>query len=154
MDINLAGTLNGLETAERLRDIIDLPVVFLTAYSDSNLIQRALRTEAYGYLIKPYREREMGLAIEFALHRHASQRQLRELNEQLQHALTEVKQLQGLLPICGHCKKIRDEEETWHGLEEFIATRAEVSFTHSFCPECFQAEMNSLQQEMVPPVGV
>jgi two-component system, response regulator PdtaR len=144
MDINLAGSFSGLDTAERLLKTHDVPVVFLTAYSDASLVERALKTEAYGFLIKPYQEREFQLTIEFALHRHAAQRETRELNAQLQTALSEVKTLEGLLPICGHCKKIRDEDQEWHGMEAFIAQRAAVSFSHSFCPDCFAAEMAAI----------
>jgi PAS domain S-box-containing protein len=59
-----------------------------------------------------------------------------KLIEELQHALEQVKLLSGLLPICAHCKKIRDPDGLWHQLETFIHERSEASFTHSLCPEC------------------
>ena len=55
----------------------------------------------------------------------------------------EVKVLEGLLPICAKCKKIRDDQEQWHPLESYITSRSTVSFTHGFCPDC----CNALQQE-------
>jgi hypothetical protein len=54
----------------------------------------------------------------------------------LRQALSHVKQLQGLIPICMHCKSIRDDKDTWHRLEEYIAEHSESSFTHSVCDEC------------------
>jgi hypothetical protein len=48
----------------------------------------------------------------------------------------EVRALEGLLPICAHCKKIRDEEERWQPIERYITQRSEAEFTHSICPEC------------------
>ncbi|MEZ4726236.1 MAG: hypothetical protein R3E79_03770 [Caldilineaceae bacterium] len=54
----------------------------------------------------------------------------------LERALQQVKTLQGLLPICASCKKIRDDAGYWHGVETYISQHAEVQFSHSICPEC------------------
>ena len=76
-----------------------------------------------------------------SISRNISERRRQEqerlkLIEELQHALEQVKLLSGLLPICAHCKKIRDPDGLWHQLETFIHERSEASFTHSLCPEC------------------
>jgi hypothetical protein len=55
---------------------------------------------------------------------------------ELEDALAHVKQLQGLLPICMHCKKIRDDENRWHRVETYIAKRSAAEFTHALCEEC------------------
>ncbi len=55
---------------------------------------------------------------------------------ELQEALAQVKQLEGILPICSFCKKIRDDEDHWHALETFISHRSEAMFSHSCCPDC------------------
>jgi hypothetical protein len=57
---------------------------------------------------------------------------------ELQKALAHVKRLQGLIPICMHCKSIRDDKDTWHKLEEYIAEHSEAAFTHSLCNECME----------------
>ncbi len=54
----------------------------------------------------------------------------------LQHALNNIKVLRGLLPICSHCKKIRDEQGQWHMVEAYVQERADVDFSHGICPEC------------------
>jgi hypothetical protein len=59
----------------------------------------------------------------------------RTVNE-LREALAHVKQLQGLIPICMHCKSIRDDKDTWHRLEEYLADHSDAAFTHSLCVEC------------------
>jgi tetratricopeptide (TPR) repeat protein len=59
-----------------------------------------------------------------------------ELIEQLQAALSEVRTLQGLIPICSHCKKIRDDEGFWSQMESYIQHRTEAMFSHGICPEC------------------
>ena len=48
----------------------------------------------------------------------------------------EIRVIRGLLPVCGFCKKIRTENDTWQPMETYIAERSEASFTHTFCPEC------------------
>jgi PAS domain S-box-containing protein len=57
---------------------------------------------------------------------------------QLQKALSEVKQLSGLLPICASCKKIRDDKGYWNQIETYIRDRSEAEFTHGICPDCFK----------------
>jgi hypothetical protein len=54
----------------------------------------------------------------------------------LQGALVQVKTLQGLLPICAHCKKIRDDQDNWQPMESYITQRSEAKFTHGVCPDC------------------
>jgi hypothetical protein len=61
--------------------------------------------------------------------------------DQLEQALFNVKQLEGIIPICMHCKKIRDDEESWHQLERYISQHTEAHFSHGICPECFKSEL-------------
>ncbi len=63
-------------------------------------------------------------------------RELERANRELQEALDTIKTLQGILPICAGCKKIRDEDNRWHPLERYIAERSEARFTHGLCPAC------------------
>jgi signal transduction histidine kinase len=76
--------LDGVETAEQLRDDSDVPVVFLTAYADDRTLERAKATEPFGYLLKPFEERELQVAIEIALYRHSMEQQLREYANELE----------------------------------------------------------------------
>lgn len=64
----------------------------------------------------------------------------------LRDALSRVKILSGLIPICSSCKKIRDDNGYWNQLESYIKSHSEASFTHGICPECFEKEMNSFRQ--------
>ena len=56
----------------------------------------------------------------------------------LQDALIQVKTLQGMLPICAHCKKIRDDQDNWHPMEFYISQRSEAKFSHGVCPDCLR----------------
>ena len=57
-------------------------------------------------------------------------------NKELQDALEHIKQLQGILPICANCKKIRDDKEVWHQLEEYVTEHSDAHFSHGLCPDC------------------
>ena len=81
MDISLNGEMDGLETAEQIRTLFDIPVIFLTAYTDPSIIELARNAEPYGYILKPFDERELSIAIEMALYKHGMERKLRESEE-------------------------------------------------------------------------
>src|SRR5689334_12153209 len=70
MDIRIEGDMDGIQTAEAIRSELDIPVVFLTAYADQATLARAKITEPFGYILKPFEERELQSTIEIALYRH------------------------------------------------------------------------------------
>ncbi len=65
------------------------------------------------------------------------QRVLADRVQELEQALSQVKQLQGLLPICSYCKKIRDDQNYWQRVDTYVSDRTEVEFSHGICPDCF-----------------
>ncbi len=64
------------------------------------------------------------------------QRKLTTMNADLKRSLDEIQVLQGMLPICGWCKKVRDDEGLWTQVEEYLGERTDLSFTHGMCPDC------------------
>ena len=70
MDIVLKGDTDGIETAHKVKSLFDIPVIYLTAHADDDTLARARVTEPYGYVIKPFQERELHAAVEMALHKH------------------------------------------------------------------------------------
>lgn len=78
MDIRLKGDMDGVEAAQQIRTLLGTPVVFLTAYADEQTLQRARITGPFGYLIKPFEERELHATIEMALYQHQTEKSLRE----------------------------------------------------------------------------
>lgn len=81
MDIMLAGTMDGIETARSIRSRFHIPVIFITALTDKETIERAKITEPYGYLTKPFEDREVFTVIEMALYKHRIETKLRESEE-------------------------------------------------------------------------
>lgn len=78
MDIMLQGELDGVKAARQIRDLIDIPVIYLTAFADDGTLERAKITEPYGYIVKPVKERELIISIEMALYKHKMEKSLEE----------------------------------------------------------------------------
>jgi PAS domain S-box-containing protein len=83
MDIVLKGEMDGIETAMQIRSRFNIPVVYLTAYSDEKILERAKITEPYGYVIKPFNERDLHTNIEIALYKHMMEKKLKESEKRL-----------------------------------------------------------------------
>ena len=81
MDIVLKGKMDGIEAASQIRSRFNIPVVYLTAYSDEIILERAKITEPFGYIIKPFNERELHINIEIALYKHKIEKELKESRE-------------------------------------------------------------------------
>ena len=136
MDIILQGEMDGIEAAKQIRSRLNIPVVYLTAYADKKVLERAKTTEPFGYLIKPFEERELYATIEMALYKHKIEEEKNNLIQQLRDALAEVKKLSGLLPICASCKKVRDDKGYWNEIEAYVRDHSEADFSHGLCPDC------------------
>jgi signal transduction histidine kinase/HPt (histidine-containing phosphotransfer) domain-containing protein len=78
MDIRLKGDMDGIEAAERIKELLDIPIIYLTAYSDNMTLERAKPSEPFGYLIKPFNERELHSTIEIALYKHRLEREVKD----------------------------------------------------------------------------
>jgi len=90
MDIRLKGPVDGIDTAQELRKRQDAPIVYLTAYADEATLQRAKQTEPYGYLVKPFEERELHSTVEMAIYKITSERQQKTHAARLQKIMATV----------------------------------------------------------------
>jgi len=90
MDIVLQGEIDGIEAAALIRQRFDIPIIYITAYADDGIINRAKITEPYGYIIKPFEDRELHTAIEMALYKHAMEKKVRESEEWLSTILRSI----------------------------------------------------------------
>jgi CheY-like chemotaxis protein len=136
MDIMLNGPMDGAEAARQIRAELKLPVVFLTANSDDVTMFKARDTDPFGYVLKPFDDRTLRIAIEIALYKHRVEREREALIAQLKDALEQVKTLEGMLPVCAWCKKVRSDEGYWMTVDQFLRTRSHLEFSHGVCPAC------------------
>jgi signal transduction histidine kinase len=86
MDIRLRGELDGIAAAERIRDDCQIPIIFMTAYADDATLKAARATEPSAYILKPFHERELQIAIEMALYKHAAELERTRLERQARRA--------------------------------------------------------------------
>jgi phosphoserine phosphatase RsbU/P len=151
--------MDGFEVCARLHEIPGrgaVPVIFLTAKTAGEDIVRGFETGAVDYVTKPFNPPELLARVHTHLELKCARdkiqraygelseknRELSLLNEELRKALSEIKTLQGLLPICSHCKRIRkkdapyDVQDSWVRLESYLGEHTEAQFTHSLCPQC------------------
>jgi len=142
MDLGLPD-INGIEATRRIFQRCPTPVVVLSALETPELVEEASAAGVGAYLVKPPNPKEMERAIMVAMARFDDIVELRHLNvelqernQELQNALSEVKMLSGLLPICASCKDIRDDKGYWHRVEVYIRQHSEAEFSHGLCPEC------------------
>jgi two-component system cell cycle sensor histidine kinase/response regulator CckA len=87
MDIVLLGEMDGIEAAGKIRSLFDIPVVYVTAYADEGILERAKVTQPFGYILKPFDDRELRSVIEMALYKSAVEKQLRKNNEFLNNII-------------------------------------------------------------------
>ena len=93
MDIKLEGDMDGIEAAGIITSELYLPVIFITAHSDSNTLESAKKTDPYGYMIKPFDERDLKTTIEIALYKHAMEMELRESQAKLRNMSIRLNQI-------------------------------------------------------------
>jgi len=145
LDLQMPG-MDGFQVMECLKEIETggyLPVLVITAHPDHKL--RALQAGAKDFISKPFDLAEVLMRVHNMLevrllHLETKKHngQLEAANRELTQALSEVKVLRGILPICAYCKKIRDDKDYWQSVEKYISSRTDAQFSHGFCPECFE----------------
>ncbi len=138
LDVMMPG-IDGFETCRRLKSdsqTREIPVLFMTAMDGVEDKLKGFEAGGVDYIVKPINEYETIARINIHLKIRRLQKDLEEKNRRLQQALDEVKQLQGILPICSNCKKIRDDNGNWHQIETYIRKHSEAQFSHGLCREC------------------
>jgi len=135
LDIMMPG-MTGLEAARRIREVSPVPVVVMTAYETPEFLAEAKEAGAGAYLVKPPSGPALRRALEIAVARHADLLELKRLNAELTEALARVKKLEGIIPICSGCKKIRDDGGYWTAVEAYLTEHTDALFSHGVCPEC------------------
>jgi PleD family two-component response regulator len=154
LDVMMPG-LDGFETCRLMRQspaLAQVPIIFLTASNEPDAVMEGFHVGGVDYVTKPFRHEEVVARARTHLEVAQLNKTLIEKNHQLEQlttqlkarqieleeALARVKSLRGLLPICAHCKKIRDDKGYWQGVENYVRAHSEAEFTHGICPTCLK----------------
>ena len=132
--------MNGVEVCARARHQLrrtPLYLILLTGHNSKANITQGLDAGADDYITKPFDTEELRARVQAGARIVRLQLDLAMRVAELEVALADVKQLRGLLPICCHCKKIRDDKNYWHEVESYISRHSAATFTHGICPACF-----------------
>ncbi len=151
LDIMMPG-MDGYEVCKRLKDnpkSAEIPVIFLTAKTETADVVKGFRLGAVDFVSKPFNSPELLARVKTHIQlKNAKEKlkknaeQLKKKNKELEKSLLHIKRLEGLLPVCCNCKKIRLEESSprnmknWIEIEEYIADRTDAEFSHGICPDC------------------
>lgn len=155
LDIRMPG-MDGYEVCERLKSdplTQSIPIIFLSALGETEDKVKAFSMGGVDYVTKPFQVEEVIARVQTHLALRALQKQLEEANLQLearntelemrntelQEALSTIKTLSGLVPICAWCgKKMQNEGGEWVDVEVYIKEHSEAEFTHGICPGCLR----------------
>lgn len=155
LDVMMPG-LSGLEVCSVIKSaelFEDIPVIFLTAMDSTEGEAQGLELGATDYLTKPVNLDLLRLRVRnhIALKERTDlvkeQRDLLASQKQeLEATLDRVKQLEGIIPICMYCKKIRNDQNSWQQLEQYISDHSEAMFSHGICPHCVEEQIEAIKK--------
>jgi len=138
--------MNGLEVLKKIRERDEKSfcyIILLTAKNNTIDVIEGISSGADEYIIKPFDKEELAVRVragqrivKLQQELLATNKEQKKLITELESALSQIRQLSGLLPICSYCKKIRDDKGYWNQLEVYIRDHSETEFTHGICPEC------------------
>ena len=119
-------------------------VIMLTGKSTREDVLAGLDGGVDEYLVKPFDWRELRARVANGVRVAGLQQALSARVAELQDALSNVRRLTGLLPMCSYCKRIRDDQDYWQKLEAYLSHHSDAQVTHGICPDCFEREASGL----------
>lgn len=133
--------LSGLDLCKKVKGLTsDNPphLIMLTSKDLQEDIIEGLSSGADAYIKKPFFNEELHARVKAAERIVELQTSLKDKVIKLEESLNHVKQLQGVLPVCMHCHKIRNDEESWDAMEKYIMEHSDATFSHGVCPVCIE----------------
>ena len=143
--------IDGIELCRRARQLaraIPTYIILLTAMTTKEQVVTGLDAGADDYMTKPFDHDELRARVQAGARIVELQMSLAERLREREEALAQIKRLQGMLPMCSYCKSIRDDQNYWQRVESYIAEHAEVQFSHSICPSCYETVVQPILDEM------
>jgi len=131
--------MTGIDVCQKLRaDETDNPpyIILLTAKSSKDDIIKGFEAGADDFISKPFQKDELRSRLNAGRRVLELQQKLGEKITELEQAAEHIQTLQGILPICMYCHKIRTDNEAWERIDMYIERHSEARFSHSLCPEC------------------
>ncbi len=128
-------------------------LILLTGRGAKADIVAGLQAGANDYVTKPFDPEELRARLQVGRQVVGLQQALAARVRELEEALAQVKRLEGMLPICSYCKKIRDDHNYWHQVESYLLEHSAVRFTHGICPGCLKRELKAFQEGRPGPGG-
>lgn len=116
MDIMLKGDMNGIETASKIKESLNIPVIYLTAYADEATLSKAKVTEPYGYIIKPFKEIDLHTSIEMALYKHGKESEVLKERDLL-YSLVENKDTKNFIFVKSNSRLVKLKTEDIYFIE-------------------------------------
>jgi CheY-like chemotaxis protein len=141
--------LDGPEVCRRVRAELPLAhmyLMLLTARESRGDLVAGLNAGADDYVTKPFDAEELRARVQVGVRILTLQQTLAERVAELQAALSSVKQLRGLLPICSYCKRIRGDDQYWQQLEGYVSEHSDAQFSHGICPTCYAVVSEELDR--------
>ena len=138
LDIVMPG-VNGFDLCRKLKalpEAADIPIIMLSVKDSAEDIVQGFEAGAADYVSKPFNAEELMARVNAQIELKQVSDQQTRLIDELEKALSDVKQLAELIPICAHCKKVRADQEYWQQVEDYIATHSTARILHSICPDC------------------
>jgi len=140
--------MDGVEVCQRVRarpELAGMYIIMLTTRASKEDVVEGLWSGADDYVVKPFHIQEMRARVQVGMRVLSLQRSLADRVAELERAANSIKQLQGLLPMCAYCKSIRNDQNYWERVEQYLSEHAGTQFTHGICPSCYSKLIGSLE---------
>lgn len=142
--------VDGVELCRRARQLertVPWYLIILTAKGQPGDLVEALEAGADDFITKPFDPGVVKARVSVGVRVTSLQTALARRVEELEHSLETVRRLSGLLPICMYCKRIRDDQDYWHEVEQYVTQRSEAEFSHGICPGCYGGVVEPMLSE-------
>lgn len=152
--------IDGIEVCRRIRQSNShhpVHIIFLTANDQGDDLVQGFEAGANDYLTKPFNAPELKVRVRVAADLVALQAQLADRIRELEAAVARVRNLEGILPICSYCKKVRDDQDYWQEVDEYLHKHSDTQLSHGICLGCYETivkpELERKKREARQAVG-